>query len=727
MRAWWVAMAVAVACSAAPAKAATWTVPLDGVWQAQRAEGRPADRYAAKANGDWTPMRLPGRWHQRGLPTQGAVWLTREFVVNTAHPRGWLDIAGADYFTDAWLDGRHVGFHEGGSAPFRLALGAIEPGRHRLTLRVDSPYEPFGSVWSLNKRLLRGVANHHDTRPGGAWDPRGQDANSGGVWGSVKLKLTGASAIERLDVRPRVAGARAWLGLGVAIDHQGPATSGRLEVTLTPIGFSGAAQTFERPVRLKAGRQAVDAEWAVAAPRLWSTWDRGTPHRYRLGVKLRVGGAVSDAAERPVGLRSVERLQDGTFALNGQRLFLRGTNYISSPWPDDTDAPRLRGDVALMREANMNAVRVHAHVEPDAFYDACDAAGLLVWQDLPLQWGYADTPEVHGAALTLAREVVAGYGHHPAVFAWCAQNEAPYSAEWMQYKYPAYDPNQNRELDAKLVAALRRADPTRYAHPNSDTAEHPWLGWYSGSWLDYAKPTKESLITEYGAQALPEEATLRAIFPAWALWPTDERAWKLWDYHNFQRHEMFDLAKVPQGPNLAAWIANSQAYQGKLTAFAAERYRLQKYQPVGAIFQFHLVDPWPSVGWGALDHLRRPKAGYTAMQRSYQPTLPIAEALPVQPAGQPFQLPVRVVHDRPYEVRRAKLETTFLRPDPKNPRMGGMDEVTFSSRLVLPADGVSHAVSFQMPGRPPGTYRQEFRVTAEGVELGRNVFEWTVE
>lgn len=48
-----------------------------------------------------------------------------------------------------------------------------------------------------------------------------------------------------------------------------------------------------------------------------------------------------------------------------------------------------------MRDANINAVRVHAHVASQAFYDQADESGMLVWQDMPLQWGMTTAPPLH--------------------------------------------------------------------------------------------------------------------------------------------------------------------------------------------------------------------------------------------------------------------------------------------------------------------------------------------
>jgi hypothetical protein len=88
------------------------------------------------------------------------------------------------------------------------------------------------------------------------------------------------------------------------------------------------------------------------------------------------------------------------------------------------------------------------------------------------------------------------------------------------------------------------ADPTRWVHSYSTTGEHQWLGWYAGSWMDFAKPSKEAIVSEYGAQALPGLPSLRKIFLESELWPRTERDWGKWDFHNFQRHETFELGVI---------------------------------------------------------------------------------------------------------------------------------------------------------------------------------------
>lgn len=308
--------------------------------------------------------------------------------------------------------------------------------------------------------------------------------------------------------------------------------------------------------------------------------------------------------------------------MNGRRLFLRGTNYIATQWLSEMTPDKYQADIDLMKEANINTVRVHAHVIGKEFYELCDRNGVFVWQDFPLQWGYEDTPQFLKEATRQAQDMIGYLYNHPSILAWSLHNEPPWDADWMKYKYESYDPEQNRELDAKLFANLQGEDPTRLLHPVSTVGEHPWWGWYSHTMYKYAEPTTEAIISEFGAQALPHLASLRRIFTEDELWPDTEAEWDKWLYHNFQRHETFNIAKVPMGNTTQEFIDNTQQYQSQLIQFAAEAYRRQRYQPVSSIFQFMFVEDWPSINWGIVDYWRQPKPGHEALKWAYQPVLP---------------------------------------------------------------------------------------------------------
>jgi len=71
------------------------------------------------------------------------------------------------------------------------------------------------------------------------------------------------------------------------------------------------------------------------------------------------------------------------------RLLLKGNNYAPGDTRIATMTPeRCAQDMRLAQECHFNMLRVHAHVDHPALYEAADQAGILLWQDFPLQWLY---------------------------------------------------------------------------------------------------------------------------------------------------------------------------------------------------------------------------------------------------------------------------------------------------------------------------------------------------
>jgi hypothetical protein len=263
----------------------------------------------------------------------------------------------------------------------------------------------------------------------------------------------------------------------------------------------------------------------------WQPWDRGFPHLYKIVVNLVAGqGRVTCASL--FGFRTV-RVEPGyRWFINEQPYFLRGSNYLASQWLSETlfasaakaiNHPFGSGaggdfytrDVYLARQANLNILRVHAHVLPREFHEACDRAGMLVWQDFPLQWGYSDEPEFQNEAVRQMQALVVGLNNHPSIIAWCCHNESPWDAPWMAIQSgKKHNPAHNRNLDARLEEVVRTLDPTRYVHRNSGTGDgHTYPGWYVGHWRDFQNLPSAPFITEYGAQGLPNEKSVHQMLP----------------------------------------------------------------------------------------------------------------------------------------------------------------------------------------------------------------------
>lgn len=620
----------------------------------------------------WQEIAVPSNWYLAGYEISGVAWYRYRFAGDSrlAGKMVQLVFDGVDYTADVWLNGRYLGFHEGYFQSFRFDISKYlraDP-ENELLVRVNSPKEIESQDWSLHKRLIKGVLSHHDARPGGAWSAKAQDRNTGGIWAPVYLKVSEKVAIEQVKITPQVDihhhRGVAEVALNLKFAEKTPKTVS-LQLQLSPDNFPGVAYNIQTTtVRLEPGLNQVKIPVSAENPHLWETWERGKPNLYVLTVQAREDDRLLDEAKATFGFRTIDfDDRERVWKLNGKRLFVRGTNYIASQWLSEMTPDKYQFDLELMKRANINAVRVHAHVTGRDFYDLSDRAGILVWQDFPLQWGYTEDPRFATEAVKQAKDMVDLLYNHPSIMAWSLHNEPPWDATWMKYKYKSYNSQLNRSLDRHLYANLRDFDRTRYLHPYSSTSEHPWWGWYSNTYQKYAEPTSEPTITEFGAQALPNLRSLRYIFDETELFPDTEAKWQKWEYHNFQRHETFDLAKVPMGNNPEEFVNNTQQYQANLIKFAAEAYRRQRYQPVASIFQFMFVECWASMNWGIVDYWRNPKPGYTALQQAYQPILPLVGNPPLSTfkSGKEIAFDLWAINDLWKSFPHSKLTYSLLK------------------------------------------------------------------
>ena len=700
-------------------------ISLNGEWLFQRAELTPANLYDTSIpSTGWETITVPANWYLEGHDFSGAAWYRKDFRhYDTDESRvATLHFEGVDYFADVWLNGLYLGSHEGYFQPFDFDITKqLRQGDNALVVRVDSPIEPPGSVWSLRKRLIKGVLNHHDTRPGGAWTQRGQEGNTGGIWEGVSIALNNQLTLTELKLEPSVKeNGKTNLQVGFIVNANAN-TNSYIEITIAPKNFTGEAIVVEQEISLRPGKnRSVNLRVPIDNPKLWWPKEYGPQNLYQVTVAAKAPTGLLQASQTEnVGLRHIRKADDGSWHINHKRFFMRGTNYISSQWKAEMSAEKYEKDVMLMLDANINVARVHAHIESKRFYDACDRLGLLVWQDFPLQWGYSDSDEFLAEAESQTKDMVNAFFNHPSIIAWSMHNEPPWDADWMKYLYPDYRPGQNKALDEKLFALVSKLDQSRYTHQHSATAEHPWYGWYSETWQKYREQTDQPLVTEFGAQALPNLDSMKKIVGE-TLWPVSDNDWKVWEFHNFQKKETFENAKIEKGENIEELIENTQHYQARLTQYAAESYRRQKYAPVGAAFQFMFVENWPSMNWGIVDYWREKKPGYDALKAGFQPVLPSIDWVKEKyQRGEAINLPLWIVNDRWIDYPSAQLRTTLYQGD-------AVIKQDISNHDI-PLDSAELVTHWRSDDLPKGLYQLKVDILDQNDRiLGHNAYQFEI-
>ena len=167
-------------------------------------------------------------------------------------------------------------------------------------------------------------------------------------------------------------------------------------------------------------------------------WSPEYPDLYRLVVSIEdeTGTTLHETTER-IGFRTFElRPRDG-FYLNGQKIRFRGVNRHTS-WPTSgrtTSKALSIVDVNLMKDMNMNAVRMSHYPPEKHFLEVCDSLGLLVIDELT---GWQDAYDTV-VGRRLVEELVVRDVNHPSVVLWANGNEGGNNYALLG-DYRRYDP-----------------------------------------------------------------------------------------------------------------------------------------------------------------------------------------------------------------------------------------------------------------------------------------------
>ena len=651
----------------------------------------------------WEPITVPGHW--RSTPAfadcDGPLLHRTRFEHRPPAPdrRSWLRFEGLFYQGDIWLDGAYLGDTEGYFAPHELEVTAALRDRTEHVLAVELACAP--QTDRRNKRNITGVFQH--------WDCFDPDWNPGGIWRPVTVVETGLVRIARLTTRCVEASAeRAVLAFEAELDSS-LAVDAHVRTTV-----GGTDHGLDHT--LATGSNTVEWSVIVDRPRLWWPHALGEPHLETVTVEVRLrdpaGSAVSDQRRFRTGLRSVE-MRNWIVRVNGERMFLKGSNQGPTRMAlADATAEDCRRDIALAKDTGLDLLRLHAHVARPETYDAADRAGMLLWQDFPLQWGYAR--QIRWQAVRQAAQMVELLGHHPSVAIWCAHNEpmrldldadafSDPGRTWqlgLRALASQQLPTWNKSiLDRSVKRAIERTDGTRPVVAHSGimphvphlrgTDSHLYFGWYFGHERHlpaFAKalPSQVRFPTEFGAQAVPATDD----FMGAEQWP--DLDWdRLASRHAMQR-SILDRFVPRDGHTYESWKEATQEYQAVLLRHHVETLRRLKYRPTGGFAQFCFADGHPAVTWSVLDHERRPKLGHAALAAACRPVIVVADRPPetVRP-GQALALDVHVVSDRRTDLSgRVDAELSWE---------GGCHRWSFEGDV--PADACSRVgtVQFEVP------------------------------
>ncbi|MDP8222984.1 MAG: glycoside hydrolase family 2 TIM barrel-domain containing protein [Candidatus Lernaella stagnicola] len=681
---------------------------------------------------NWLQMDVPSHWQMHPeLRNHAGFTLYRKRFSYKAKKgaRSHLVLPGIFYYSSVFLNGRRLGDHEGYFTPQRYDITDVLAKDNELVIEVHCPDEKERN----NKRMITGVFSH--------WDCLDPTTNPGGIWLAPEIHTSGGAHIDLcLFQTDDLDGEDAHTTTRLEIVAQEKAAV-KIHVELIPIDFEGKSYAFVHEIELDEGHNTLAYSHILEEPSLWWTHDRGRPNLYSLKVTIKQGRKVSDVYEAEVGIRTVH-WDNWIFSLNGQRLYLKGNNQP----PTDTRLATVtyedcERDIRLAKQANLNILRVHAHVDHPDFYRAADREGLLLWQDFPLQWSYRR--EILPIAQRMIADMGRGLFNHPSIAIWCCHNEPIYlvetddetPSEIFKTVFTLGIWGWNRDvLDPALKDALAAVDPTRFVNEHSGKVWLPWqkgtdthfyFGWYRvqgrSMWAfdRLIKRLPKNLVfnTEFGAQSLPNLESCKKFMAA----QIENVDWAELEYRHSLQKALLDHWVGLKQPDLATLIEKSQNYQSEMTRHYIDRFRRVKYAPNGGVMPFMFTDPNPAIQWSVLDYWRKPKKSYFALQKAMRPVYAfVAMDRPIRKThGKPLQIEAYVVNDTLEDLGALGLTLTVTDASGSH-----VAEHHFSAN-VGPDSPAIHLATIDESPESPGTYT--VTISIDGDEESVNIYTFQVE
>ncbi|MBD8466468.1 glycoside hydrolase family 2 protein [Plantibacter sp. CFBP 8798] len=560
---------------------------------------------------------------------------------------------GLDTVASIELNGTCVGETENQHRSYRFDVGPyLRAGENRLTITFAAPVEEAEARSAAHG--ARPHVNHHPynalrkAASNFGWD-WGIDVATSGIWRPIGIESWSGVRID--SVRPLVDladhedGVVGLLDARIRLDWAAPSHDTSEERVRLRVAVGGVEDT----VSVTPGAQEVRVALTIPKVDVW--WPRGHGGQPLYDVLVDVlGDEWTDAStahwHSRIGFRTVriDTMPDDHGApfdivVNGELIQIRGANWIPDhAFVTETDRDRYRRRVTDAAEANMNLLRVWGGgiYESDDFYDACDEAGILVWQDFLFACAaYAEEEWLAVEVEAEAREAITRLSPHPSLVVWNGNNENIWGyVEWgwrQELKGRTWGNGYYRELLPALIAEL---DPTRpyspaspysfdeYLHPNdaANGTMHIWDVWNR---LDYSEFRQHHprFASEFGFQGPPAWSTLvDAVHDE----PLDPYGPQMLVHQKAEdgnlKLERGLRGHLPEPRTIAEWHWATQLNQAAAIRFGIEHFRSLAPLNTGVIV-WQLNDNWPVVSWAAVDFAEHRKPLWFALRAVYEPRL----------------------------------------------------------------------------------------------------------
>ena len=374
----------------------------------------------------WSTIAVPSQWEQQGFGAynygqdkkyndEKGLYKYQFTVPETwKNKKAYIVFEGSMTDTEVKINGKSAGaMHQGSFYRFRYDISnLLEFGKKNL-LEVTVSKESANA--SVNKA-----------------ERRGDYWVFGGIYRPVYLEAYPTEFIDHLAIDAKADGS-----FHMDVFLNGTSKAKQVEAQLQTIN----GKPFGSPISVSISNNAeqVKLSGTFKNPALWNP---ETPNLYQVVVSLKNGAETIHQTKQRFGFRTVEvRKSDGIY-VNNKKIIFRGVcRHTFRPESGRCTSKAISiEDVNLMKDMNMNAVRM-SHYPPDQhFLDVCDSLGLFVLDELAGWHGYYDTE----TGKRIVKQMVERDVNHPSIVLWDNGNEGGFNKD-LRTEYAKWD-LQNRQV-----------------------------------------------------------------------------------------------------------------------------------------------------------------------------------------------------------------------------------------------------------------------------------------
>jgi len=576
-------------------------------------------------------------------------WFVKDFkeIVANKNEQVWLNFRGINYSCDVFLNGNKVNaeLHSGMylRVTYNITKLLTKDGNNRLAVIVYPPNSvgnPNGGQGG-DGEIARNVTNQYVA--GWDWIQPIRDRNTG-IWDKVTIKKTKAILLKNTHIITLVAGKR------FAEKTQQPViikATAELE-NPTSIAIEGIlkyqldGKIIKKEVTLAPNKtiEVTLPDFTLNNPKLWWPNGYGTHYLYKTQFEfISKDNTLLDKEEVSFGVRQITTswntiTKSREVAINGQKIFIKGGNWIVSDAMLRLSKERYDAEVRFHKDMNLNLIRIWGGslTERPEFYDACDKYGLLVFQDF---WFSGDCngrwldpmkkenqvtrrayPDDHNLLLASVSDQIKMIRNHASLAFYCAGNEVT----------PPED-----ILKTLKDSIMPKLDGTRYMfdYSNSDSMSHNSIGGNGDGpygiqnintfWGEQTFPFN----SEVGSVGVGDYESLERFIPIKNMVIPQFVAGKIivdsvWDYHKYigydQYIEPYGKPKDVKDFGLKAQLVNYNQYRGLIEGFTSHMWDWY----TGVII-WKTQNPWTALRGQMYDYYLDPNACLYGLHNAGEP------------------------------------------------------------------------------------------------------------